>query len=290
VDDKALKTLREHAHLASPAFGVGDSDRDGRGGCPSLGLRWGQHFALQLPADERLLSRWFALSVMCMVEIDPQGLPAAASKSEERSYGQVFKGSGAVNLTSKRLIGVLMEAQGLFGDFDARGDRSLVFALPLTDMATVTLTRQRGAFSLKDKGLIFNTARGGDLFIDFDRVVDERDVARKQDKAAAMMTILRAAADAQRPGATAAHLALIDAALAGRWTQDEDDSVATLLPQGVAVDVGAAASPDAGVAAGAATPPEAGAAAPFGYCRGCGKALEDDALFCGYCGRRIAGP
>ena len=270
MNAKAAQTLRAHTYEASPSFALAAADLSRRGACEPLRIRWAEKFSLIPDDGESIRTRWMCTKVIGAVSVDAGGFPIVRGSDRGRESVIAFSCAGAVFLTSRRLVGLLLHGESVLGDIDGAGAGVVVFAVPLADISVVTLQRKaRG----KERGVTLGTVVGGGLFIDIDRVVDERDRARRQQKSDGMRTILTAIAEAWRVGVSAQDPELLRRALEGAWLPDGDDLVAPLArserPEG------AQAAPRA---PSRQTEPVSLA------CRACGAGMRPDARFCPGCG------
>ena len=276
MNAKAAQTLRAHTYEASPSFALAAADLSRRGACEPLRIRWAEQFSLMPGDGESIRTRWMCTQVIGAVSVDAGGFPIVRGSDRGRESVIAFSCAGAVFLTSRRLVGLLLQGESVLGDIDGAGAGVVVFAVPLADISVVTLQRKaRG----KERGVTLGTVVGGGLFIDIDRVVDERDRARRQQKSDAMRTILTAIAEAWRVGVSAQDPELLRRALEGAWLPDGDDLVAPLAR----LDLPERARP------APPTPPapsrQTGPASLA--CRACGVALRPDARFCPGCGSPV---
>jgi RNA polymerase subunit RPABC4/transcription elongation factor Spt4 len=254
--------------------------------------------------------------VVGAVSVDAVGFPTKRGSDRGRESVIAFSCAGAVFLTSQRLVGLLLEGESVLGDIDGTGAGVVVFTMPLADISVATLQRRaRG----KERGVALGTVAGGSLFIDIDRVVDERDRARRQQKSDGMRTILTAIAEAWRVGVSAQDPELLRRALEGAWLADGDDLVAPLarldLPHGVQAAppaprrqtdpvsracpaCGASLRPDARFCPGCGSPVQSAgvvggvrqddsAAQPPTMCRACGAVVPRGRRYCGNCGAAL---
>jgi hypothetical protein len=226
------QVLREHAHEASPAFGLGASlDSMGGGRCEVLGLRWTPYRTARDESEARIIGSWAAPTIIGYVSTDADGRPIVSKPgAEDRvQYGAVFMGSGVVTLSTSSLIGVMFDSAGILGI--VKDPSQVAFILPLAELSRVGLMRTRGMFGVKDRKLVLDTIRLGRLFVDFGRFRSAGDsLVSKMPMAQTMATIIAAAAEVQLPGATPERERLVRAALAGQWVPDGDDLMAPLIP------------------------------------------------------------
>ncbi len=226
------QVLREHAHEASPAFGLGVSlDKMGGGRSDVLGLRWTPYRTARQESEDRVIGSWTAPTIIGYVSTKEDGRPivSKAGAGETFQHGVVFTGAGVVTLTTSSLLGVMFDSVGILGM--VKDPSQVAFILPLAELSRVVLMRTRGMFGVKDRKLMLDTTRFGRLLVDLDRFRSGADgVVSKMPMAQTMATIIAAAAEVQWPGVTPERERLVRAALAGQWVPDGDDLMATLIP------------------------------------------------------------
>ena len=273
VDERILKGLRLRSSQASPAFMLGVAGAASAGACEPLDVRWHAHYHLAPSAGEGVVLRWQCPLVMAGVKVDAAGVPLASHGTQLGSSVMAFSGAGAITLTSRRLIGFLLNGESVFGRFDGGDSKVLVLTMPLAEVVAVTLDCRGRGREAGERGLFVRSAAGSDLFFNVDVRVDERDGSRPRSQRDAMTRLLAAVAKAWIPGESLQDRALLEDALAGRWVADHNDLVACLVSRG-----GAARTPVV------ASPATAGAASHSSACTQCGGPTGPGERFCAACG------
>jgi hypothetical protein len=169
---------------------------------------------------ERIVGRWTCLLVMSMV-------PAQIGAGE---MVEGFRGAGAVMLTSRRVVGTLIQGESGGRQLDANRGLVLCYSFDLRELDEVSLTQKKGSFgAVKETGLLLNGSDGSLLMCDMDRSVDERMRSSRGSRAEAMQRIIGQAIAAR--GASPSDAPWLAAAAAGRWEMDaEGDRTARLVP------------------------------------------------------------
>jgi len=220
LDSAAAQDLRQHSHQASPSFALGKGGPErSRCLCAAGNPAGGAVLAASRPwrADPDALD---VHGVIGAVSVDAAGFPTARDTGRGSGSCIAFSGADVTVPTSQRLVGLALQGESVLGDVDGRGSRVLVLSAPLADVSVVTLQRQaRG----KERGLMIGTAAEGDLFVDLDCVVDQRNRARRQQKSDGMQTILTAIAEAWGAGVFGQKPDLLQRGLDGSWLADGAD-------------------------------------------------------------------
>jgi hypothetical protein len=178
-----------------------------------LDLHWGSQRWI-LPSDgETILGRWLSRKSVSVGQRDD-------------GPETVFDAVGAWALTDKRLIGLL--AGGRVGDQTLRGDNAILVVMPLDEVDSVSLMRERTRRGLEDSGVGLYMTRAG-VFLDLDQTFRDSRRAYKQPRIESMRLLIGAIAEAKRPTAGPELVALLDAAVAERWVTDEDDELVAVL-------------------------------------------------------------
>ena len=192
---------------------VADLD-DRPGSHEELDLRWESQRWIVASPGESVLARWICTESMCVLPTDGGATT-------------VFRGAGIWTLTTRRLVGLLSTGESLEGQIGRNG--ALFVALPLSEVSSVSLLREQSSRGFKEKAVTVDMPRSS-VMLDLDRVIDERRRASKEERVEGMRRIVRAVADAKRPGASADLVVTLDKAVAGEWELEETDLVAELGP------------------------------------------------------------
>jgi len=276
--------LAAHSTAMSPAFKVVPVGADWAGACDELDLRWGARFSLIPPQGEAVLARWSCDVVICGIAPRLDGTAPAEAPSHPTKYVEAFSGDGLVILTTRRLVGMVMQGVALATPVDVEEGQVLAFSLPLNAVETVSLHRVPENGAMDDAGIDVFTQSGSLLFADLAQRIAEDDTIDTEAVRIGMDLILGAAAAAARP--TASPRASATRNPRGD-SQDLGRSEARVPPaQPVCPSCATALKPGARFcSACGAQVPLAGSA-----CSACGRKVRAAAKYCEYCGALAAVP